>query len=106
MSLRRIATVLVFVAVVAAAVTPTALHRGKGAGDYVGIDESIMEARAQEAGREARPPFINTDQGDLLLFVFTVGGLLAGGALGYLGRMVFVEGATSRERTRSMVDGR
>lgn len=34
-------------------------------------------------GREAREPFINTDQGDLLLFVFLVAGTIGGFIAGY-----------------------
>ncbi len=49
---------------------------------WPGVDESVVEKFAKEHGREAREPFINTDQGDLLLFVFllagTVGGFIAG----------------------------
>jgi len=49
---------------------------------WPGVDETVVEKYAKEHGREAREPFINTDQGDLLLFVFllagTVGGFIAG----------------------------
>jgi ABC-type cobalt transport system substrate-binding protein len=47
-----------------------------------GVDESVVEKYAEEHGRAARDPLINTDQGDLLLFLFllagTVGGFIAG----------------------------
>lgn len=49
---------------------------------WPGVDETVVEKYAKEHGREAREPLINTDQGDLLLFVFllagTVGGFIAG----------------------------
>ncbi len=49
---------------------------------WTGVDESVVEKFAREHGREARRPYIDTDQGDLLLFVFllagTAGGFLAG----------------------------
>ena len=49
---------------------------------WTGVDESVVEKYAKEHGREARRPYIDTDQGDLLLFVFllagTAGGFLAG----------------------------
>ena len=48
---------------------------------WPGVDESVIEKVAKEHGREAKEPFINTDQGDLLLFVF----LLAGAAGGFIG---------------------
>ena len=49
---------------------------------WTGVDESVVEKYAKEHGREAWRPYIDTDQGDLLLFVFllagTAGGFLAG----------------------------
>ena len=56
------------------------------AGNWVGIDKGIMERVAAEQGRAARSPFINTDVGDLLLYVFFFGALLAGGAMGWIVR--------------------
>lgn len=53
---------------------------------WPGVDESIVEKIAKEHGREAREPFINTDQGDLLLFVFLIAGAVGGFAAGYYWR--------------------
>lgn len=50
---------------------------------WPGVDESVVEKYAKEHGREAREPFINTDQGDLLLFVFLLAGTIGGFAAGY-----------------------
>lgn len=55
---------------------------------WPGVDESVIEKIAKEHGREAREPFINTDQGDLLLFVFLVAGAVGGFAAGYCWRML------------------
>ena len=52
-------------------------------GKWGGVDESVVERYAREHGREAREPYINTDQGDLLLFVFLLGGALGGFLAGY-----------------------
>lgn len=52
-------------------------------GKWGGVDESVVEKYAKEHGREAREPFINTDQGDLLLFVFLLAGTIGGFAAGY-----------------------
>lgn len=57
-----------------------------GADERVG---SIANKYAHEVGAGERPPFINTDKGDLLLFVFTVGGAIAGFWLGYNWRDLF-----------------
>jgi ABC-type cobalt transport system substrate-binding protein len=57
------------------------------AGDkWSGVDESVIEKVAKEHGREAREPFINTDQGDLLLFVFLLAGVVGGFIGGYYWR--------------------
>lgn len=57
--------------------------------DWSGVDESVVEKFAEEAGRPARDPYINTDKGDLLLFVFLVGGAAGGFVGGYYFRELF-----------------
>ena len=58
---------------------------------WSGVDETVVEKIAREHGRGAWTPFINTDQGDLLLFVFLLAGVLGGFIMGYLWRKLFVE---------------
>jgi hypothetical protein len=53
---------------------------------WQGVDEAVVEKVAKEHGREAREPLINTDQGDLLLFVFLLAGAAGGFAAGYYWR--------------------
>ncbi len=55
---------------------------------WQGVDESVIERFAKEFGRESREPFINTDQGDLLLFVFLMAGVGGGFAAGYYWRVL------------------
>lgn len=55
---------------------------------WVGVDEAVVEKVAKEHGREAHEPLINTDQGDMLLFVFLLGGASAGFMGGYYWRML------------------
>ena len=55
---------------------------------WVGVDEAVVEKVAKEHGREAHEPLINTDQGDMLLFVFLLGGAAGGFAAGYSYRML------------------
>jgi len=57
-------------------------------GAWSGVDESVVEKVAGEHGRHAREPFINTDQGDLLLFVFLLAGAVGGFAAGYYWRVL------------------
>jgi len=58
---------------------------------WTGVDEAVVEKVAREHGREAKPPLINTDQGDLLLFIFLGGGAVAGFAAGYFWRQLIGE---------------
>jgi hypothetical protein len=59
------------------------------AASWPGVDETVIERFAEKAGRTAREPFINTDQGDLLLFVFLVAGIVGGFIGGYNFRVLF-----------------
>jgi flagellar basal body-associated protein FliL len=62
---------------------------------WTGVDEAVVEKVAREHGREAKPPLINTDKGDLLLFVFLLAGVAGGFAAGYYWR-VLTEKRTGR----------
>ena len=55
---------------------------------WPGVDESVVEKYAKEHGREARDSFINTDQGDLLLFVFLLAGVVGGFTAGFYWRVL------------------
>jgi hypothetical protein len=50
---------------------------------WAGVDDTVVGKYAKEHGREKRVSFINTDQGDLLLFVFLLAGVLGGFTAGY-----------------------
>lgn len=58
---------------------------------WPGVDESVVERVAEEHGRKAWKPFINTDQGDLLLFLFLLSGTAGGFVIGYNFRKLFGE---------------
>ncbi len=66
--------------------------QGNG-GQWDGVDVTVIEKYAADAGREARAPLINTDQGDLLLFVFALGGAAGGFIAGYCWRRLMTEKA-------------
>ncbi len=53
---------------------------------WPGVDESVIEKVAREHGREAKEPLINTDRGDLFLFVFLIAGAAGGFVGGYYWR--------------------
>ena len=64
---------------------------------WPGVDEVVVEKFARDLGREARDPYINTDQGDLLLFLFALAGSVGGFTMGYLWHKVFVAGRDERK---------
>lgn len=64
---------------------------------WPGVDETVVGKYAKELGREARDPYINTDQGDLLLFLFALAGTAGGFVMGYYWHKVFVAGKKDLE---------
>lgn len=62
-------------------------------GPWGGVDVNVIEKYATQAGREPIEPLINTDQGDLLLFVFALGGAVGGFFAGYYFRRLVSEKA-------------
>lgn len=74
---------LVLILLVCVVLAPAAMAKWEGA------DETVVEKFAEEAGRGAKDPLINTDQGDLLLFVFLGAGSVGGFVMGYLYRDLF-----------------
>ena len=72
---------------------------------WPGVDESVVEKYAKEHGREAREPFINTDQGDLLLFVFLLAGAVGGFIGGYYWRSLMIEKPSPFKREEQKITG-
>lgn len=56
---------------------------------WEGVDKTVVEKIAAEAGHPAREPYLNTDRGDLLLFLFLVAGAAGGFVAGYTFRELF-----------------
>jgi cobalt/nickel transport protein len=75
-------------------------HQPGRAASWSGVDETVIEKFAEKAGRTAREPFINTDQGDLLLFVFLVAGIVGGFIGGYNFRALFPPKRRGEEKQR------
>jgi cobalt/nickel transport system permease protein len=76
--------------VLVVAVSCIVADRALGA-QWAGVDETVIEKYAEEAGRSPRDSYINTDQGDLLLFVFLLAGSVGGFIGGYYFRILFHE---------------
>ncbi len=67
---------------------------------WTGVDDAVVAKVARQANRPPRKPFINTDQGDLLLFVFLGAGGIGGFVAGYYYRELF----SSKRRTKKEAD--
>ncbi len=65
---------------------------------WSGVDETVVNKIAKEHGREARAPLIDTDQGDVLLFVFLVAGAAGGFVAGYSWRKLTEAGGRRGNR--------
>ena len=81
----RLLRALAKVALVAALLAPAAEEGAR----WRGVDETVVEKTARAAGREPSPPLINTEGGDLQLFLFLAAGALGGFIAGYYFRELF-----------------
>jgi len=70
---------------------PVVTQTNNEEGAWTGIDVSIVGKYAEKYGHPPRDPYINTDQGDLLLFVFTAAGVIGGFVIGFNVRKIFYE---------------
>ena len=83
---RNVITAFAIVASAAALVYALTLTGGE---KWDGVDETVVEKYAVQAGHPPRHPLINTDKGDLLLFFFLVAGTCAGFLAGITFKEVF-----------------
>ncbi|XXY45244.1 hypothetical protein WME91_35090 [Sorangium sp. So ce269] len=91
---RRLAALLVRPALAASLPLAAALWlAGCGGASWDGVDEAVVRRVAEDAGRHDTGPLFAGLEGDLLLFAFLWAGLLAGFAIGYYSRVLFVERA-------------
>ena len=70
---------------------PVVTQTNNEEGAWTGIDVSIVGKYAEKYGHPPRDPYINTDQGDLLLFVFTAAGVIGGFVIGFNVRKIFMK---------------
>lgn len=75
-----------------------AARAGEEPSRWSGIDETVVERVAAEAGRTPHGLLFEIDQGDLPLFLFLCAGIVGGSVLGYCFRMLFVEKIDQKPR--------
>ena len=68
---------------------------------WEGVDKTVVEKIAEQAGHPAREPYLNTDRGDLLLFLFLLAGAVGGFIAGYTFRGLFPPGKPGHEHHAS-----
>jgi cobalt/nickel transport system permease protein len=56
---------------------------------WEGVDKKVEEKVTAETGHPPQEPVLNTDQGDLLLFLFLLAGAIGGFIVGYTFRGLF-----------------
>jgi ABC-type cobalt transport system substrate-binding protein len=77
---------------------------GFAAEKWQGVDEAVVKKIAKEHGREPGEPLINTDQGDLPLFLFLLAGAAGGFAAGYYWRKL-TENRSAKTENGKQRDG-
>lgn len=81
---------IIFIPLLLFSITAPIVIAAEGA-KWPGVDETVVEKIAEEQGRPAWTPFINTDQGDLLLFLFLLAGIAGGFIMGYNFQKLFAK---------------
>ncbi len=96
-SLSKIVATGIVVAVLSLAIVGSVILSGETTirekGLWSDATDVLSNKYVVEAGRAARKPFINTEQGNLLLFVFALGGVGGGFTVGYYWRRLMKEKA-------------
>jgi len=80
------------------------LPTAAAAAQWSGVDESVVQKYAVQHGRAPGKPVIDTDQGDMLLFLFLLGGAVAGFAVGYYWRQLTERSQSKRTEHRSQTE--
>jgi len=85
------ATAIVVLILVLAIVGSVLFARPHAGGPWVDATDTVAEEGASNVGREAADPLINTDQGNMLVFFFTLAGVAGGLVAGYYWRKLMID---------------
>ena len=84
------ATAILIIAIVGSLVLSTD-NTVREEGIWSDATDVLSGKAAEQVGRGARAPYINTEQGNMLVFFFCLGGVAAGLIIGYSWRRLLVE---------------
>jgi len=86
-----VVVVILVLAIVGSVVTLSGQTTAREKGLWSDATDVLSNTAALGAGRESRAPLINTEQGNMLIFFFALGGVVAGFTIGYNWRRVIAE---------------
>ncbi len=89
--IRILATASVAAILILAIVGSVIFATSHKAGPWGDTTDIVAEQAANGVGRQATDPLINIDQGNILVFFFTLAGLLAGPVIGHYWRQLMIE---------------
>ncbi len=99
-SLGKIVAISVVVAILVLAIVGSVALSDKNVirekGLWSDATDVLSGQAAEQVGREARAPFLNTEKGNMLVFFFALGGVAAGFTIGYNWRMILADKAGRR----------
>jgi cobalt/nickel transport protein len=81
--IKYLATGIVIGILILAVAGSVIFARSHKEGPWIDTTDVVAEQSANNIGRQAIDPLINTDQGNMLVFFFTLAGVLAGTVIGY-----------------------
>ena len=103
-NLGKIAVISVAAAILVLALVGSVALSGKNVvrekGLWSDATDVLSSQAAEQVGREAQAPFINTEKGNMLVFFFALGGVVAGSIIGYNWRVIMVDGVKRRYRVQ------
>jgi cobalt/nickel transport protein len=88
---KTLATAVVIGILVLAIVGSVIFARFHGEGPWIDATDVVAAQSADNIGREAIDPVINTDQGNMLVLFFSLAGVSAGPVIGYYWRKLMIE---------------
>jgi cobalt/nickel transport protein len=88
---RYLATAIVIGILIMAIAGSIIFAKSHEEGPWIDTTDVVSEQSASALGRQAVEPLINTDQGNMLVFFFTLAGVVGGSIVGYYWRMLMTD---------------